>query len=640
MMDNKKIWILLIVSLSIIYVDAQTSSGFDVPAVSDPAKRLEWLKEQWEGLQEPIPKVGVRDCFLFLLDALDTKFLSQEQLLWTIELVKTRIITDTTKPSYGNMYWGWTETGGDVGDGNNVEFCIQYGILIKFLFDERLSAEVRNSLDDLFSKALIGVKRQPVRISYTNIYVMRVWNLMALGQVFQNESVFQEGLQAFDIWLNHIAHFGNREFDSPTYSGVDLESLLLMHQFIRDTSVHRKVEDVLKFFLIDLAAHYNPVGGFLAGAHSRDYNRVFGRDLLEEKYFNPLLGSKNNNNQLFHQVCFSILKNIGLSSYQKSLMQKSDRFILQRWDSLPHSYASDYQGKKYSIASSNQYYSPDDKSFVIYLNSPRIKAMPNLVYVMEGRNDHYGTWQAEGLGEKLKHKMPPNYPSNGGWGKTRHLMPFMQVSQHKNEFVMLVSGEKDHNCINPFVNSTIILPAYFDELWMGNRRFTIPEVGDSIALDSSQTFFGLFEDVAVAIRILWHNAEATEIPRVFNDGFKYSPHREFFQLEHNQAFRLTLKHPDSGKGIIAMWWKAEENINTDDQFKLFRNSVLNAPVTIFSEKDIIDVSVQTKEGKLGVRADVTKKKRLSYDNPIPVPKDFLFLIDGVDYGKKLLSAYR
>jgi len=54
---------------------------------------------------------------------------------------------------------------------------------------------------------------------------------------------------------------------------------------------------LLEFFLTDLAAHYNPLGGFLAGAHSRDYNRVFGRDLLEEKYINPLLGRENKNNQ-------------------------------------------------------------------------------------------------------------------------------------------------------------------------------------------------------------------------------------------------------------------------------------------------------------------------------------------------------
>jgi hypothetical protein len=40
----------------------------------------------------------------------------------------------------------------------------------------------------------------------------------------------------------------------------------------------------------------------------------------------------------------------------------------------------------------------------------------------------------------MKHLMPPNYPSNGGWGKTRHLMPFMQASQNKNELFVIRRG--------------------------------------------------------------------------------------------------------------------------------------------------------------------------------------------------------
>ncbi len=142
------------------------------------------------------------------------------------------------------------------------------------------------------------------------------------------------------------------------------------------------------FFLNDLCSHYNVLGGFLGGAHSRDYNRVFGRDLLEEKYMNPLLGRTNNNNHLFHQICFSALKELGLTQQQKELMNKTNRFIVQRWDSLTNTYACDFAGEKVSIASSNQAYSPDDKPFVIYLSSPNIPEMLNIAYCMESRNSH------------------------------------------------------------------------------------------------------------------------------------------------------------------------------------------------------------------------------------------------------------
>jgi hypothetical protein len=619
---------------------SQIKKPFKIPAVPNPEIRMENLKQQWKDLHQTPPRLGVRDCFLFLLDALDTKFLTQEELLWTINLVKTRVITDSTKPSFGNMYWGWNETGGDVGDGNNVEFCVQYGILIKLLFNDRLADDTRASLDELFAMTLKGVRRQPVRISYTNIYLMRCWNFIALGQAYNNASVVEEGRKAFDIWLKHVANYGNREYDSPTYSGVDIESLLLMVQFAKHADIHQKATDALEFFLTDLAAHYNSLGGFLAGAHSRDYNRVFGRDLLEEKYFNPLLGRENKNNQLFNQICFSILKERGLSKFQQEIMDKPKRFIEQRWDSFPHTFTTDYHGKKFSIASSSQYYSPDDKSFVMYLNSKRIPEMPNIVYAMEGRNDHYGTWGATGMGEKMKHLMPANYPANGGWGKTRHLMPFMQASQNKNEFVMLVSGDKDHNCINDYVNSTVLLPNYFDELYFGNTRIMQRAVGTEIPLDSTNTFFAKFEDVAIAIKILYSNADNGERATLFNDGFKYNSSREAFNLVHNEALRLTLKHPNNGKGNIVMWWKAEEGIDTEAKFKAFRNSVLAAPVTITDANNVLDVSVQTTSGKLGLKADLKKKVRLDYYNPTPLNRNILFNIDGVDVGKKIMQKYK
>lgn len=635
-----KFWIMVFLLGLQCAVFSQVKKQFDVPAVPNPQARMENLQQQWKALHQNPPRLGVRDCFLFLLDALDTKFLKPEEVLWTIDLVKTRVITDSTKPSFGNMYWGWTETGGDVGDGNNVEFCVQYGILIKLLFNERLSPEATASLDDLFAQTLIGIRRQPVRISYTNIYLMRCWNFIALGQVYNNPAVVEEGRKAFDIWLKHVAKYGNREYDSPTYSGVDIESLLLLVQFAKDTDIHQKASDALEFFLTDIAAHYNPLGGYLAGAHSRDYNRVFGRDLLEEKYINPLLGRENKNNQLFNQICYSILKERGLTKFQQSLMSRPNRFIEQRWDSLPHTFTTDYHGKKFSIASSSQYYSPDDKSFVMYLNSKRIPEMPNIVYVMEGRNDHYGTWGATGMGEKMKHLMPPNYPSNGGWGKTRHLMPFMQASQNKNEFVMLVSGDKDHNCINDYVNSTVILPNYFDQLWLGNTRIMQRAVGTEIPLDSTNTFFATFEDVAIAIKIIYSNADNVERATLYNDGFKYNANRESFNLVHNEALRLTLKHPNNGKANIVMWWKAAEGIDTDAKFQAFRNSVLDAPISVTEANGVIDVSVLTTSGKLGLKADIKKKLRLDYYNPTPLNRNLLFSVDGVDMGKKIMGKYR
>lgn len=611
-----------------------------IPAMPNPAARKAFMEREWAAMQLSPPKLGVRDCFQFLLDALDTRFLKDEQVEWLLKKVQSRMISNPAGGrSYGNIFWGWQETGYDIGDGNNIEFCMQYGLPIKLLFNDRLSDQARKTLDEIFTLGIQGARNQAVRISYTNIFLMKIWNFVAYGQVYQQPEILEEGRKYFNQWLSHIAQYGNREYDSPTYSGVDMESLLLIYTFSKDADIKSKAGDALNFFLTDLSAHYNIRAGILAGAHSRDYNRVFSRDLLEEKYFNPLLGRQNNNTHLFHQICFSALQQLGLSTPQKELMNRKNRFIVQRWDSLAHTFACDYVGNKVSIASSNQAYSPDDKPFVMYLSSPRITEMPNIAFVMEGRDDHYGTWGAQGMGEKMKDRMPVNYPANGGWGKTRHLMPFMQAAQNKGEFVMLVSGEKDHNCINDYLNSTIILPNSFDEMWMGDLKISMPEIGSSIILEKTNTFFARFEDVAISFRILWDDTGEGMRASLFNDGFKYQPARENFQIKNNEALRLTLRHSNTGKASIAMWWKVEEGIKTAADFLKFRQQVLNAPFMVDSQNGVVDISVITPGGKLGIKADIAHKKRLAYYNPSPLPNDYLFNVDGVEIGKPILGKY-
>ncbi|KAA9041203.1 hypothetical protein FW778_03980 [Ginsengibacter hankyongi] len=636
----KKItWMICLLALFQLNGYSQNQNKFNIPRMPDPLAQKATLEREWKLLQQSPPKGIVREGFLFLLDALDTHFLTDEQTLWVLHLLRSRIVTDTTAQSFGNMYWGWADKNNDVGDGNNVEFCVQYGILIKILFDDRLSSQARKALDEIFQYALIGLHKQNVRISYTNIYVMKAWNLLALGQVYKNAAATEEGREVFNKWLNHVARYGNREYDSPTYCGVDLESLVLLHKYINDDDIKKKAADAINFSLTDLSAHYNVQGGFLGGAHSRDYNRVFGRDLLEEKYLNPLLGWQNKNDQLFNQVCFTALQEIGLTPQQKELMNGKKMYVVQRWDSLPNAYACEYVGNKFSLASSNQTYSPDDKSLVAYLNSKKIPEMLNITYVAEGRDDPYGTWAAEGKGEKMKKLMPANYPSNGGWGKTRHLMPFIQAAQNKNEFVMLVAGMKDQNCINSYINSTIVLPNAFDEIWIGNRKINILEKGRSIAFDTTNTFFARFEDVVIAFRILWDNADKGVKPALYNDGFEYKPAREYFSLKNNKGLRITLKHPDNGVVKIAMWWKIQEGINSATDFLKFRQSVLSAPVSVSNNNGVADISVLTPAGKLGVKADLIRKRRLDYYLPTPLPKDFLFNVDGKELGKPIMKKY-
>ena len=110
-------------------------------------------------------------------------------------------------------------------------------------------------------------------------------------------------------------------------------------------------------------------------------------------------------------------------------------------------------------------------------------------------------------------------------------------------------------------------------------------------------------------------------------------------MKNNAALRITLQHPSNGKADIAIWWKAEEGITNDKMFARFRKKILDAAITVQSDKNVLDVSVQTTAGKLGVKADLFNKKRLEYYNPVPLPTDFLFSINGTEIGKPVMGKY-
>ena len=192
-------------------ISAQPKANLKVPAMPDQKERMTNLQKEWDGLQKTPPQLGVRDCFIFLLDALDTKFLQPKDIQYVLKLVQARMITNPAAgKSYGNIFWGWNETGFDIGDGNNIEFCLQYGMPIKFLFNDRLSDENRKTLDEIFTLGLKGCRNQEVRISYTNIFLMKIWNFAAYGQAYNQPEITAEGRKYFNQWLYHVSHYGNR----------------------------------------------------------------------------------------------------------------------------------------------------------------------------------------------------------------------------------------------------------------------------------------------------------------------------------------------------------------------------------------------------------------------------------------------
>jgi hypothetical protein len=101
-----------------------------------------------------------------------------------------------------------------------------------------------------------------------------------------------------------------------------------------------------------------------------------------------------------------------------------------------------------------------------------------------------------------------------------------------------------------------------------------------------------------------------------------------------------MQHPEGKKLGVAMWWKVQEGIDSDQAFAAFRRQVLQSPVHVQEADGILDLQVMTPAGKLGLKGDLSKKQRLAYYNPFNMPSEFLFQVNGKEIDKEFKFKYK
>ena len=81
----------------------------------------------------------------------------------------------------------------------------------------------------------------------------------------------------------HTAENGICEYLSPTYYGVDLGCLGFIATFAKRERGRKQAEALLKLLWTDIAANWYEPAMRLGGAHSRDYNYLFGRGYCDHQ---------------------------------------------------------------------------------------------------------------------------------------------------------------------------------------------------------------------------------------------------------------------------------------------------------------------------------------------------------------------
>jgi hypothetical protein len=347
---------------------------------------------------------------------------------------------DPASRSYGNMLW----YAGDkqITDRNGVEFVMRHATLLWLLYADRLTPAQRAPLQAMLELARTGVTRHSVNISYTNIYLMKAWNLVALGNCLNDAALSVQGKTMLRDWLRYTARVGISEYLSPTYYGVDLDNLALLRNLAPDDETRTLASAGLDAVWSDIALHWYAPAARLGGTHSRDYSRLFSLGDINTLVARAgWLGSASNTapKTPYNAYAFAMPS----ASAAKWLSAPLPRFIESRWGEEPQQRLSHYLGKNLSVASAQaNYYNMDTAPLAISLGSGQ--DVPVISFLMEGRRDYYGTQRIVEPGS--------------GHLKSLHLRPFLASVQHEREVLFAASGSNDSN-FNSALESVLILPA-------------------------------------------------------------------------------------------------------------------------------------------------------------------------------------
>ncbi|MGB8852659.1 MAG: hypothetical protein WCC69_03740 [Pirellulales bacterium] len=569
------------------------------------------LTAQLEVMQRRDPAIGIRGLLRFTLEAAGTGW-NPPAVEEALQLARSMQDQDSASPTFGNYRW---RLGDDaVTDPNAVEFATQLTSLLRLTCADSLTPAARDLLDELHRDALVAIQRHVVKPGYTNIHLMRAWNLFALGRL-GDTAADRAGRAAWQQWLDHVACHGITEYSSPTYYGIDLDSLGLITRHAGDATIRREAASALTFLWTAIAANWFPPAERLAGPHSRDYDYLFGHGSLDDHLHQAgwltrppfresagwLTKPPYDHLTVFRTAC----RWTPPADLHDGLATRAPRFVVQRFNAEPWARSTNHIGATLAIGVAGECRGPEDKSLAIHL--PGGPGTANVTLVIDGRNDPYG-----------RRKEPT---AHGGQSKAHHLRTFLASSQRGPRVVAawmfdpavpaFKADPDDLTCLK----AHLIMPAEA-EVWSANDRLT-----DGATLPGDAVFFIRQAEAVVGFRSLLAAADGSA-PR----GFCLRT-----DAPHIGGQRLTATLHDGqphGRSLVAFDIEARERCG-DASFADFRREFTARRVTAAASSDRLRI-----KGTLPLETDLAVRRPLVCE-PLLAPADVL-LIDGTEIGRPLL----
>jgi hypothetical protein len=562
------------------------------------------IDEHWQKLANAGPNLQSRELFRFVFGAAQNNSHIQEietALEWAEELQDRDPQSDT----YGNFRW-YRKNEKPI-DRNAVEFVMEVGILAWIHHRETFSNSVKERLKRLIEFSIEGLRRHQPPVSYTNIYTMKMWNCIGIGENLPNQALAQEGYAMLDNWMAEIRQNGIHEYVSPTYSPVSMECLENIAKYTTQDQVREKVNRALKLCWLQLAANWLPNCEGLVGAHSRDYDYL-GTGVRNHRVRNYMASLLTPNSPVY-------IPDASLRDDVEQMLNTVPRVVCQKWGSEPFESATTYVGQQFAIGSAGAAYGPIDKCLTVHLGD---KDTPNISFFCDARGDCYGQRQFE---------------LSDGHSKALHLVPFLTSVQKGPEVLFLAAPEPTgrhfhRSAPNPTcLLSHLILPDH-GTVSIGTEQLDIQDVVTQ-KIPNGQPIFLQYDTVNIGIRfIIATQTDGTEADVSFvrdAEGLAYG------------TMRITCTHTTTAptaRGMVAIWMGVQENA-TPDEYTAFQNH-FSQEASISTTQQTATVRVPGWQSEMKISADLENQKPLVLLGGEPNASTALFAVNGEDIGREML----
>jgi len=556
--------------------------------------------------------VSSRDLFAYALVLCEAR-LHPERLDRLFELAEKMQDRNPKSRSFGNFWWSWQD--GKVMDNNTVDFCMRAGPLLWQKHGSFMPAPARARLEKLLEFSVQGCRRHQVPASYSNISIMNAGDLILLGEALGQPEVADEGYARLDRFLHYTQTAGIHEFDSPTYTGVDLTGLGMIEALARREPGRAQARTLLELFWTDIALNWFPPAQRLAGAQSRTYDYLHGLGELDQEFaWNGWLPTPLPPNL---DAIYIVQANWHPPQDLRARSNQFPRLVRQSWgedwwQSRTHFLLPDIT---LSCAASS-YGGRMDMPLTVDLPGERQSVRG--YFIADGRDDPYGQ-------KKI---------AAGAHQKAFHLSPFWTGAQRNGDALGLViyrAADLPTNATT--LVSNFVLPMNVDSYWIGDRQISLDQnrpgrepvnPGEVVAIQKGAAACGL--------RVPWARGLDGADARIFllYDGNKYG------------AVRLAVEHAAPGANPVfsghaagaALWLRIGNGLKTAADFAAWRRQFAAATAGVDATADRIQLRAAGLDGPVSVNAQAPWSAPATLE---PAPTRAVLELNGENLAAKILS---